>query len=56
MERAAGPGQRVLGVCDPQTAEVADRLAPLLAERIGPRFEIRADGSMVRAAMEVSAR
>ncbi len=56
MERAAGPGQIVEASCAPDVADIAERLAPELLARIGPRFHIRADPSRSRTNLEVTAR
>jgi hypothetical protein len=56
VERAAGPGQIVEAKCAPDVAQIAERLAPELARRIGPRFHIRSDPSKNRTDIEVAAR
>jgi Ribonuclease G/E len=56
IERAAGPGRSVEAICAPEVAAIAQRLAPDLANRIGPRFAIRADPLRPRISLEVTAR
>ncbi len=55
IERAAGPGQRVEAACAPEVAQIAQRLAPRLEERIGARFVIRAEGFAHRTEVRVAA-
>ncbi|MEO6339113.1 MAG: ribonuclease E/G [Caulobacteraceae bacterium] len=52
IERAALPGRKVRAICTAEIAEVLERLSPALAERIGPRFEIRVEPGRARDASE----
>jgi len=56
IEQAAGPGQIVDAACSPEVAEIAGRLAPELAARIGARFQIRPDPLKSDADMAISTR
>jgi Ribonuclease G/E len=56
IERAAGPGQTVEARCAPDVASIAERLAPELTHRIGPRFHIRSDPAKSRTDIEVAPR
>lgn len=54
VEHTAGPGARALARCAPEVATEAERLAPLLAARIGARFTIEARAEFARDRLEVS--
>jgi hypothetical protein len=45
LVRAAEPGRRAIGCCSPEVAAAFEPLAPLVAARIGPRFDVLADPS-----------
>lgn len=53
MEQEARTATRVRGRCAPDVAEAMAGVAPALAQRIGPRFEIAADPACARADFEV---
>jgi Ribonuclease G/E len=56
MERAAGPGQRVQAACTLEVAVIAERFAPVLADRIGPRFSIASGAFQDETHFEVTTR
>jgi hypothetical protein len=53
IERAAGPGAIVRASAGHAVAAVAERLAPLLSERIGVRFSISADEALPERAFAI---
>jgi hypothetical protein len=53
--RAAEPGRRAVGRCAPAVAAAFEPLAPLVAARIGPRFEVIPDPSRPLEAVEAYA-
>jgi Ribonuclease G/E len=53
IEREAATAVRVRALCAPDVATAAQALAPALAERLGPRFDIQADPARGREAFEV---
>ncbi len=55
-EGEADRGARLLARCAPPVAEAAQDLAGVLAERIGPRFEIMADPALGPEQLEVKPR
>ena len=48
VEQAASPGRRVRASCAAEVAEAFGRLSPVLAGRIGPRFEIQIEPDRAR--------
>ena len=55
-EGAADGGARLIGRCAPAAAEAATPYIAELTDRIGPRFEIRADPTLRRDQFEIAAR
>ena len=55
IERAAGPGLQVEAFCSPAVATIAKQLESKLADRIGPRFAIKAEPTRDRTSTEVVA-
>ena len=52
IEVEAQRATRVLAICAPEVAEAAEGLRAALVERLGPRFDIRADPARPREAFE----